>query len=86
MRHQTPAAAASPTSAPGTPPPSWPSDACSIGHRQPLLLSSANLTEHAFTTNMELGVLITGGRLPGDVERQFDRLIQRRVLVPIARE
>ena len=28
-------------------------------------LSSANLTDYAFTINMELGLLITGGELPG---------------------
>ena len=40
-----------------------------------LFLSSANLTEYAFTINMELGLLVTGGQLPGHVEEQFDRLI-----------
>ena len=39
-------------------------------------LSSANLTEYAFSINMELGVLITGGALPGRVERHFDSIIQ----------
>jgi phosphatidylserine/phosphatidylglycerophosphate/cardiolipin synthase-like enzyme len=41
-----------------------------------LCLSSANLTEYAFSINMELGVLITGGALPGRVERHFDSIIQ----------
>jgi hypothetical protein len=40
-----------------------------------VLLSNANLTEYAFTINMELGLLVTGGPLPGQVEEQFDRLI-----------
>ena len=48
-----------------------------------LLLSSANLTEYAFTINMELGVLISGGRLPGRVESHFDGLIARRIVQPI---
>jgi phosphatidylserine/phosphatidylglycerophosphate/cardiolipin synthase-like enzyme len=56
--------------------------AVSDGER--LLLSSANLTEQALTTNMELGVLITGGRLPGNVERQFDQLVATGVLTPVA--
>ncbi len=43
------------------------------GHR--MFLSSANLTEYAFTINMELGLLVTGGNLPGEVERHFDRLV-----------
>ena len=41
-----------------------------------LFLSSANLTEYAFTINMELGVLVTGGKLPTQVERHFDRLVE----------
>jgi phosphatidylserine/phosphatidylglycerophosphate/cardiolipin synthase-like enzyme len=43
-------------------------------------LSSANLTEYAFADNMELGLLVTGGTLPGQVEEQFDRLIGMGVL------
>jgi phosphatidylserine/phosphatidylglycerophosphate/cardiolipin synthase-like enzyme len=46
-----------------------------------VLLTSANLTEHAFTLNMEMGVLVSGGTLPGQMERQFERLIETRVLV-----
>jgi phosphatidylserine/phosphatidylglycerophosphate/cardiolipin synthase-like enzyme len=45
-----------------------------------LFLSSANLTEYAFTLNMELGVLITGGDLPEQVETYFARLIQQGIL------
>jgi phosphatidylserine/phosphatidylglycerophosphate/cardiolipin synthase-like enzyme len=40
-----------------------------------LFLSSANLTEYAFTINMELGVLVTGGKLPAQVQEHFDRLV-----------
>jgi len=40
-----------------------------------LFLSSANLTEYAFTINMELGVLVTGGKLPGQVQDHFDGMI-----------
>jgi phosphatidylserine/phosphatidylglycerophosphate/cardiolipin synthase-like enzyme len=40
-----------------------------------LFVSSANLTEYAFSINMELGVLITGGEQPVLVERLFQRLI-----------
>jgi phosphatidylserine/phosphatidylglycerophosphate/cardiolipin synthase-like enzyme len=45
-----------------------------------LLLTSANLTEHAFTLNMEMGLLVTGGSLPAQTERHFERLIEARVL------
>jgi len=48
-----------------------------------LLISSANLTEYAFTLNMELGVLITGGALPRRVEGRFDKLIEKGVLVRV---
>lgn len=48
---------------------------CAVADGRWLFLSSANLTEYAFTINMELGVLITGGGLPGQVEMNFERLI-----------
>ena len=51
-----------------------------------MFLTSANLTEYAFTVNMELGVLITSGTLPKQVETHFDRLIQTGVLIPVAAE
>ena len=36
------------------------------------------LTEYAFRINMELGVLVTGGKLPAQVEEHFSRLIRTR--------
>jgi phosphatidylserine/phosphatidylglycerophosphate/cardiolipin synthase-like enzyme len=53
---------------------------CAVADGRVLFLSSANLTEYAFTVNMELGLLVTGGRLPCEVEEQFDRLIEIGVL------
>jgi phosphatidylserine/phosphatidylglycerophosphate/cardiolipin synthase-like enzyme len=53
---------------------------CAVADGRWLFLSSANLTEYAFTINMELGLLVKGGPLPGQVEEQFDRLIGARVL------
>jgi phosphatidylserine/phosphatidylglycerophosphate/cardiolipin synthase-like enzyme len=53
---------------------------CAVTDGRWLFLSSANLTEYAFTLNMELGLLVTGGSLPGQVEAQFDRLIEVGVL------
>jgi phosphatidylserine/phosphatidylglycerophosphate/cardiolipin synthase-like enzyme len=53
---------------------------CSVADGRWLFLSSANLTEYALSINMELGVLITGGRLPGQIESHFDRMIQIGVL------
>jgi len=53
---------------------------CAVADGRWLFLSSANLTDYAFTINMELGLLVTGGPLPGQVEEQFDRLIGMGVL------
>jgi phosphatidylserine/phosphatidylglycerophosphate/cardiolipin synthase-like enzyme len=49
---------------------------CAVADGSRLFLSSANLTEYALSTNMELGILITGGTAPEQVERQFDRFMQ----------
>jgi phosphatidylserine/phosphatidylglycerophosphate/cardiolipin synthase-like enzyme len=48
---------------------------CVVADGKWLFLSSANLTEYAFSINMELGFLITGGEHPLIVERQFQQLI-----------
>jgi phosphatidylserine/phosphatidylglycerophosphate/cardiolipin synthase-like enzyme len=48
-----------------------------------LLLTSANLTENAFTLNMELGVLVRDEGVAGQVERHFDRLIMAGVLASV---
>lgn len=53
---------------------------CIVADGEWMFLSSANLTQQAFTINMELGVLIRGGTMPAQVEEQFDRLIQTEVL------
>jgi len=49
---------------------------CAVADGEWLFLSSANLTQQAFTINMELGMLVRGGSIPSRVEKQFDRLIQ----------
>lgn len=49
---------------------------CVVADGDWLFLSSANLTQQAFTINMELGILVRGGTMPSRVEQQFDRLIQ----------
>lgn len=56
---------------------------CAVADGRWMFLSSANLTEYAFTINMELGVLITGGELPRWAERQFDELKNLYMLVPL---
>ena len=49
---------------------------CAVSDGEWLFLSSANLTQQAFTINMELGMLVRGGTMPCRVEEQFERLIQ----------
>jgi phosphatidylserine/phosphatidylglycerophosphate/cardiolipin synthase-like enzyme len=54
---------------------------CAVADRRWLFLSSANLTEQAFSINMELGVLITGGTTPAQVEAHFGKLIESGTLL-----
>ena len=49
-----------------------------------LFVSSANLTEHAMSLNLELGVLIRGGAEPAHATAMVDSLIERGVLVRVA--
>ncbi len=53
---------------------------CAVADGRMMFLSSANLTEYAFSLNMELGLLVTGGDLPIRIETHFDRLIEASVL------
>ncbi len=48
---------------------------CAVADGRWLFLSSANLTEYAFSLNMELGVLINGGSGPRQVELVFESLV-----------
>ena len=48
---------------------------CAVADGKCLFLSSANLTEQAFSVNMELGVLISGGTSPVQVEAHFGDMI-----------
>ena len=56
---------------------------CVAADSEWLFLSSANLTEHAFTINMELGLLIHSGHLPKQIEQHFDRLVAKKMLVKV---
>ncbi|MCB0132377.1 MAG: DISARM system phospholipase D-like protein DrmC [Caldilineaceae bacterium] len=49
---------------------------CAVADRRLLFISSANLTGHAMDVNMELGVLIHGGRQPGQAADHFRSLIE----------
>ncbi len=54
---------------------------CVVGDGRWLFLSSANLTKYAFSLNMELGVLVTRGRAPAQVETHFGKMINSGILV-----
>ena len=56
---------------------------CAVADGHWLFLSSANLTSYAFDLNMELGLLVTGGTLPAQIENNFDRLIALEILYRI---
>jgi putative cardiolipin synthase len=47
------------------------------------LVTSANLTGHALTENMELGLLVRGGPIPKRLAAHFQQLMNRRVLVRV---
>jgi phosphatidylserine/phosphatidylglycerophosphate/cardiolipin synthase-like enzyme len=56
---------------------------CAVGDEERLLVSSANLTEYAFTKNIELGLLIEGGAVPCRVQAHLEALITSGVLRPV---
>jgi phosphatidylserine/phosphatidylglycerophosphate/cardiolipin synthase-like enzyme len=56
---------------------------CAVADRERLLVSSANLTEYAFSLNMELGILVQGGELPGKVADHFEGLSESKILEPV---
>ena len=49
---------------------------CAVQDDAALLLSSANLTEFAMELNMEMGMLVKGGTMPGLVTSHFGKLIE----------
>jgi phosphatidylserine/phosphatidylglycerophosphate/cardiolipin synthase-like enzyme len=57
---------------------------CAVADGHLLLVSSANLTEHALTVNLELGVLITGGSAPSATDEFFNSMIHSGILVLVA--
>ncbi len=54
-----------------------------IADRRYLFITSANLTEYAFTLNMEMGLLVENEELTIQFIKQIDRLIQQKIFVPI---
>jgi phosphatidylserine/phosphatidylglycerophosphate/cardiolipin synthase-like enzyme len=56
---------------------------CALADDSLLLVSSANLTEAALGTNMEMGVLLRGGPIPRLAARHFQDLMTTGTLRPI---
>jgi len=56
---------------------------CAIADGERLFVSSANLTEYAFTLNMELGLIIHCTETAREVESHFEKLIETGVLVRV---
>lgn len=56
---------------------------CAVSDDTKLLISSANLTEYALSMNMELGVLVRGGKIPGRVKGHLKQLIVEGTLTPV---
>jgi phosphatidylserine/phosphatidylglycerophosphate/cardiolipin synthase-like enzyme len=57
---------------------------CAVADDRRLLISSANLTEHAFNLNIELGIMVRGGDLPARVVAHWTSLITAHTLRRIA--
>ena len=56
---------------------------CAVSDGSLAFITSANLTRAAMENNMELGTLIRGGTIPGQLERHLEALITTKVLVKI---
>jgi phosphatidylserine/phosphatidylglycerophosphate/cardiolipin synthase-like enzyme len=48
-----------------------------------LLISSANLTEYAMNLNMEMGILVRGSPVPGQVQAHLTKLAGERIFQPV---
>ena len=55
---------------------------CVIADRSSALITSANLTSAGINDNIELGVLIEAGPLPGTLSRHLEFLIEEGILEP----
>jgi phosphatidylserine/phosphatidylglycerophosphate/cardiolipin synthase-like enzyme len=56
---------------------------CAVADSHKLLISSANLTDAAMRLNIELGVMVTGGPLPGRVSANLYAMVSSSTLVEI---
>ncbi len=56
---------------------------CAVADGEKAFITSANLTNAAMERNMELGVLISGGELPKNLDRHLEALITTRIVEKI---
>lgn len=57
---------------------------CALADEKLLLVSSANLTNHAMLLNMEIGLLVHGGLMPRQVKHHFDQLVSQNLLCELS--
>jgi phosphatidylserine/phosphatidylglycerophosphate/cardiolipin synthase-like enzyme len=57
---------------------------CAVADDSMALVSSANLTGHAFNLNMELGMLVQGGPIPLQIAQHLRRLVDQRILEEVS--
>ena len=55
---------------------------CAVADDDAVMISSANLTDHAMNLNMELGLMVRGGPIPKSLGDHLRSLIQSRILIP----
>ena len=56
-----------------------------VADRRIAFITSANLTGAALDRNIEAGVLVTGGQIPGQICDQFKAMVNSRVIIPLAK-
>jgi phosphatidylserine/phosphatidylglycerophosphate/cardiolipin synthase-like enzyme len=57
---------------------------CVVVDNKKALITSANPTPAAYDRNIELGVVVRGGTVPGQIASHFASLIEARILQPLA--
>lgn len=57
---------------------------CAVADHQTAFVTSANLTDAAMTSNMELGLVVRGGDVPRRIARHFEALMATEVLRELA--
>ena len=58
---------------------------CAVSDGNLAFITSANLTGAAMERNMELGVLVRGGRLPDELHRHLEALVKTEIVSPVSK-